>query len=36
VSFVRYPSASGYFRVEVLAPDGSPRVIANPIYVTLR
>jgi hypothetical protein len=36
VSFVRYPTAPGYFRVQIAAPDGSPRAIANPIFVRLR
>jgi hypothetical protein len=36
VSFVRYASAPGYFRVQVTSPDASPRVIANPIFLTLR
>lgn len=36
VSFVRYPSAPGYLRVQVASPDGSPRAIANPIFLKLR
>jgi hypothetical protein len=36
VSFVRYPSASGYFRVQISAADGSPRAIANPIFLRVR
>jgi hypothetical protein len=36
VSFVRYPAAPGYFRVQITSPDGSPLAIANPIFLQMR
>ncbi|HTI38386.1 MAG TPA: CehA/McbA family metallohydrolase [Vicinamibacterales bacterium] len=36
VRFVRYPTAPGYFRVQIAGPDGSLRAFANPIFVRVR
>ena len=36
VVFERYPPEPGYFRVQITGPDGSPRAIANPIYLSIR
>ncbi|HWK08447.1 MAG TPA: CehA/McbA family metallohydrolase, partial [Vicinamibacterales bacterium] len=36
VSFERYPSEPGYFRVQIGGADGAPRVIANPIFLRIR
>ena len=35
LTFVRYPPEPGYFRVQIAAPDGMLRAIANPIYITI-